>query len=679
MRPDGLPYYDNKRHPKIGARMYCLEKRLPLIVTVILACSADIWAQPNPLHDDITITKIGEVPRRTMRIAKDPRNNDLYTLSIGGTIYRMAIPRPSERTPFTVAVGRLDPGSSTRIWTKVVPEQAMPEGFPLEAIRQRVAENELTAKNPLEDDLLYFYRATDASIRKFPRTLVYEQNDFDLEPIGGFYIDPEGTFYLGLDVESANAGEVVSVATSTDHGLNDTQGFDIGLDGTFYIAGNSYNRIVVMRGERTGDAIEWVEVARTEPIPRGTKSHPHPAIVLSPDDRYVYINSGSRTDHGEISPADGQNAREMPLSSSILRVPAGSKGVIIPSSEAALSAAGYRFADGLRNAFDMAFAPNGDLFATDNGPDADMADELNWIRHGHHYGFPWRFGTVDNPMQAPDYDPASDFYILPKSQAAQKGWYYNDPDFPPQPMAFTDPVVNLGPDADRYREPVLGDILDASDESMTASTFTPHSSPLGLVFDVENAMGGHFQGDGFILRIGGDCCDLIDHFKDPDLDLLHMEMKKQNGKYEAYFTRLVEGFAGPIDAEIIENRIYVIEWSGERGIWEVSLPARTATAVRDGTRPVLSGYSLEQSYPNPFNPQTTITYRLAEDGPVNLVIFNATGQRVRTLVNAERRAGNYSVEWDGRSDDGQVLASGIYLYRIESGPFRHTRRLVLVR
>ena len=77
MRPDGLPYYDNKRHPKIGARMYCLEKRLPLIVTVILACSADIWSQPNPLHDDITITKIGEVPRRTMRIAKDPRNNEL--------------------------------------------------------------------------------------------------------------------------------------------------------------------------------------------------------------------------------------------------------------------------------------------------------------------------------------------------------------------------------------------------------------------------------------------------------------------------------------------------------------------------------------------------------------------------------------------------------------------------
>ena len=246
-------------------------------------------------------------------------------------------------------------------------------------------------------------------------------------------------------------------------------------------------------------------------------------------------------------------------------------------------------------------------------------------------------------------------------------------------MEFTDPIVNMGPDADRYRDPVNGEIRDASDDSMPASTFTPHSSPLGLVFDEDNAMAADFRGDGFVMRIGGDCCDLIDHFNDPDLDLLHIDMEKRDGRYEAHFTRLVEGFSGPIDAEIIGNKIYVVEWSGDRGIWEVTLPAGRATAVLGATATEPAGYHLGQNYPNPFNPETTITYQLAQDSPVDLAIFNATGQRVRTLIDAEKKAGNYSLLWDGRGDNGRALASGMYLYRIESGEFRDTRRLVLVR
>ena len=70
---------------------------------------------------------------------------------------------------------------------------------------------------------------------------------------------------------------------------------------------------------------------------------------------------------------------------------------------------------------------------------------------------------------------------------------------------------------------------------------------------------------------------------------------------------------------------------------------------------------------------------MAQDGPVYLAIFNATGQQVRTLIDAEIKAGNYSLLWDGRGDNGRALASGMYLYRIESGEFRDTRRLVLVR
>ncbi len=82
---------------------------------------------------------------------------------------------------------------------------------------------------------------------------------------------------------------------------------------------------------------------------------------------------------------------------------------------------GYLFAEGLRNTFDLAFASNGDLLGTENGPDRDMADELNWLRQGHHYGFPWRMGGEDNPQQFPGYDPDADPLLNPNYGAVSSG------------------------------------------------------------------------------------------------------------------------------------------------------------------------------------------------------------------------------------------------------------------
>ena len=142
---------------------------------------------------------------------------------------------------------------------------------------------------------------------------------------------------------------------------------------------------------------------------------------------------------------------------------------------------------------------------------------------------------------------------------------------------------------------------DASEEGGAAYTFTPHSSPLGLVFDVEKVLAPEFRGDGFVLRIGGDCCNLINPFDDPDEDLIHMDLEKVGDNYQARMTRIVEGFSGPIDAEIIGNKIYVIEWSGGRGLWEITLPGSSVTTVVEEGGSVPDGYALVQNYPNPFN------------------------------------------------------------------------------
>ncbi|MEZ4703316.1 MAG: FlgD immunoglobulin-like domain containing protein [Rhodothermales bacterium] len=75
-------------------------------------------------------------------------------------------------------------------------------------------------------------------------------------------------------------------------------------------------------------------------------------------------------------------------------------------------------------------------------------------------------------------------------------------------------------------------------------------------------------------------------------------------------------------------------------------------------------FALQGNFPNPFNPTTTIRYDLSVGGQVELAVFNMLGQQVAELVSAPQAAGAYQVQWDGRDSQGQVVASGVYLYRV---------------
>jgi len=88
---------------------------------------------------------------------------------------------------------------------------------------------------------------------------------------------------------------------------------------------------------------------------------------------------------------------------------------------------------------------------------------------------------------------------------------------------------------------------------------------------------------------------------------------------------------------------------------------------------------LSESYPNPFNPITTITFTLPERAYVTLEIYNLLGQRVRTLVDGVREAGSHSALWDGRDDSGRVLPSGVYLYWLRAGGLVQARKMLLLR
>ncbi len=83
--------------------------------------------------------------------------------------------------------------------------------------------------------------------------------------------------------------------------------------------------------------------------------------------------------------------------------------------------------------------------------------------------------------------------------------------------------------------------------------------------------------------------------------------------------------------------------------------------------------------PNPFNPQTVIHYSIPEQNHTQLAVFNAKGQRVRTLVNEVKSQGEYHIAWDGTDDRGNTLSSGIYFCRLESGNLTQTRKLMMLK
>lgn len=115
---------------------------------------------------------------------------------------------------------------------------------------------------------------------------------------------------------------------------------------------------------------------------------------------------------------------------------------------------------------------------------------------------------------------------------------------------------------------------------------------------------------------------------------------------------------------------------GFRPVLRVSFSPPTGIAGED--RGAFSGYRLEQNFPNPFNPSTTVRYRLSRADRVTLAIYNIAGQQLRLLVKGRASAGEHEAFWDGRDDHGRLLPAGIYFLRMTAGQFHQTRKLVLL-
>ncbi|NKB68383.1 MAG: T9SS type A sorting domain-containing protein [Candidatus Latescibacteria bacterium] len=115
-----------------------------------------------------------------------------------------------------------------------------------------------------------------------------------------------------------------------------------------------------------------------------------------------------------------------------------------------------------------------------------------------------------------------------------------------------------------------------------------------------------------------------------------------------------------------------------QGVYRIDSRAE-ATAVGENRTDTPAAFTLAANYPNPFNSQTAIRFGLPFKSQVLLSVYNSAGQKLIDLVDAELAAGPHSIHWNGRDEAGGDLASGVYLYRLQSGGNSATRKLLLLR
>jgi hypothetical protein len=495
-----------------------------------------------------------------------------------------------------------------------------------------------------------------------------------LDPLTGrlFYSTLNGDIYevyiplTGISTDSLRY-------TSIDHGISYLQGLCF-RDSNLYLCGNVWStstgigKIVKGTLQSNGTRI-WSEMVTTDPYPSGSTSGDHgfAGIITDPAGNNIYVSSGARTLLGEVRTNGGvwPGQREVPLTTRIFKFPVATLGLVLPDDSILIGNIGFLFASGTRNAYDMAWDGNDTLFAIDNSGERDDPEELNWLRQGMHYGFPWRMGGNDNPLQFSPYDVNTDPLVNHLSGGYLSGLFADDPAFPQAPsgLTFMEPVRNLGLVADFYRDPVTGSVKNASDEGTYISSFTPHRSPLGLVFDRDSVLASPYRGDGFLVNFmpGGDSAGYTPlspwgspcPFVDTARELVQIKLTYDAGidNYTMLTSSIAGGFYLPVDAQLKNNELYVIENGGN--LWKITFPLYVGLNEQKNSPDL-------KIYPNPFHSATHLTFFNPSMIRHSLIIYSTFGEEVRRISNI--MSDEIHIE---RSD----LSNGIYFIELisESG------------
>ncbi len=119
-------------------------------------------------------------------------------------------------------------------------------------------------------------------------------------------------------------------------------------------------------------------------------------------------------------------------------------------------------------------------------------------------------------------------------------------------------------------------------------------------------------------------------------------------------------------------------WQLDVDLW-IAAEYDNPVGISDFAGNQIRDYELLQNYPNPFNPITNIKYQIPNSGRVVLEIYNNLGQKIRTLVNREQNDGWHHVQWNGQDDLGNVLSSGVYIYKLTADRIVQSNKMLLLK
>ena len=243
----------------------------------------------------------------------------------------------------------------------------------------------------------------------------------------------------------------------------------------------------------------------------GSPAYIHAAeqIAFGPDG-FLYVGNGARTDAGQTgTDSTWYGGGETPITACIWRLDPKLENPPIDV-----------FARGIRNTYGFCWNDQGEMIATENGPDANPEEELNLIERGKHYGFPYQFA---NWTKKP---------------------YPHTPD-PPAGLEFTRPIPNLGPDGGFNGKPIY--------------SFDPHSCPGGIAYLGADFPEG-FRGTFLLARFG----NFISSVKESSgYDVLQAKLRRNAaGKYEAEVHTFLAPLGRPLDVHVSgKGKVYILEYS----------------------------------------------------------------------------------------------------------------------
>jgi len=258
-----------------------------------------------------------------------------------------------------------------------------------------------------------------------------------------------------------------------------------------------------------------------------------------------------------------------------------------------------------------------------------------------------------------------------------------------------------------YDDGTNEDVMPVGNGNFIASKFTPNGYPSSLYSSsiyVENAVTGIASiyvwddngpdGNPGDVIINGLSTNLIQGWNEINFVNEGFDIDIEEGSVYVGYQQLNVNFNIGVD---LNNSSYAsnsmldfgigIGWEqlstySPGGVWMIRAKVDSVNAVleiSEKSMHIPDQFAVHQNYPNPFNPITSLRYDLPEDGLVNIIIYDMMGRMVKTLVNSSQTAGYKSIIWNATNNRNEPVSAGLYLYTIQAGEFRQTRKMVLLK